>query len=128
MAAAHALRAVPAEVLVEAAVSLPTICVIGLGYVGVVSVGCLAERGFKVIGADLDAAKVACVAEGRSPIVERGLEALLSDGVRLDRVSATRDVVPPRGPQLQPPRRPRETRLNDRDEKKRGRPTKFGVR
>ena len=93
MAAAHALRAVPAEVLVEAAVSLPTICVIGLGYVGVVSVGCLAERGFKVIGADLDAAKVACVAEGRSPIVERGLEALLSDGVRLDRVSATRDVV-----------------------------------
>jgi GDP-mannose 6-dehydrogenase len=72
---------------------MPVVSVIGLGYVGVVSVGCLSARGFSVAGADLDVAKVTAVAEGRSPIVERGLEALLTEGVKLGRISASVDVV-----------------------------------
>ncbi len=72
---------------------LPKISVIGLGYVGVVSVGCLAARGFFVVGADLDVAKVIAVAEGRSPIVERGLEALLVEGVHQGRLTASVDVI-----------------------------------
>ena len=72
---------------------LPTISIIGLGYVGVVSVGCLSARGFTVTGADLDLAKVTAVAEGRSPIVERGLEALLAEGVQHGRIRASVDVV-----------------------------------
>jgi GDP-mannose 6-dehydrogenase len=73
--------------------AVPVVSVIGLGYVGVVSAGCLSARGFTVIGADLDLAKVEAVAQGRSPIVERGLEALLTEGVKLGRISATVDVV-----------------------------------
>lgn len=97
MALSQALRNAPVR-LVSEAVSAPaqareTISIIGLGYVGVVSVGCLAARGHRVIGADLDASKVALVAAGHSPIVERGLGELLADGVKAKRVSATRDVL-----------------------------------
>jgi GDP-mannose 6-dehydrogenase len=87
-----AWRTAATLVAVEASTQLKTISIIGLGYVGVVSVGCLASRGFKVIGADLDAAKVASVAAGRSPIVERGLEDLLLSGVRSHLITATGDV------------------------------------
>jgi GDP-mannose 6-dehydrogenase len=73
--------------------TVPVVSIIGLGYVGVVSAGCLSARGFKVLGADLDTAKVAAVSEGRSPIVERGLEPLLAEGVKLGRISASVDVV-----------------------------------
>jgi GDP-mannose 6-dehydrogenase len=73
--------------------TVPVVSVIGLGYVGVVSAGCLSARGFTVIGADLDIAKVEAVAQGRSPIVERGLEQLLAEGVKLGRISASVDVV-----------------------------------
>jgi GDP-mannose 6-dehydrogenase len=73
--------------------TVPVVSIIGLGYVGVVSAGCLSARGFTVIGADLDAAKVETVAQGRSPIVERGLESLLAEGVKLGRISASVDVV-----------------------------------
>ena len=83
----------PARLAAERAPVLPNVSVIGLGYVGVVSVGCLASRGFKVTGADLDAAKVSAVAAGRSPIVEHGLDALLADGVRKGQITATSDVV-----------------------------------
>ena len=72
---------------------MPVISVIGLGYVGVVSVGCLAARGFTVVGADLDPAKVAAVAGGVSPIVEARLDELLAEGVRQSKVRATTDVA-----------------------------------
>ena len=42
--------------------------VIGLGYVGLPMVIAFAKAGFKVIGFDLDAAKVACLNEGCSYI------------------------------------------------------------
>jgi GDP-mannose 6-dehydrogenase len=103
MASSKALRLAPAPTLHErlpaiAPISdprstLPSICVIGLGYVGVVSVGCLAARGFHIVGVDLEPAKVAAVAAGHSPIVERGLEELLAAGVRDGRIRASRDVV-----------------------------------
>jgi GDP-mannose 6-dehydrogenase len=72
---------------------LPTLSVIGLGYVGVVSVGCLAGRGFHVVGVDLDPVKVDAVAKGQAPIVERGLGELLAEGVRDGRILASRDVT-----------------------------------
>ena len=93
MALSRAIRTTTLRVAAEQFAELPVISVIGLGYVGVVSVGCLASRGFKVVGADLDESKVTAVATGRSPIVERGLDELLSKGVRDGQISATRDVV-----------------------------------
>ena len=72
---------------------LPAVSIIGLGYVGVVSVGCLASRGFRVVGADIDIAKVSAIAAGRSPITEHGLEKLLATGVRRGLVKSTHDIA-----------------------------------
>ena len=56
-----------------------TIAVIGLGYVGCVSVGCLARAGHRVIGVDADASKVALIQDGIPTIVEPGLDELIRD-------------------------------------------------
>ena len=61
------------------------ICVVGTGYVGLVSGACLAEVGHEVVCVDLDAAKVERINRGDPPIHEDGLEALLKKyaGTRL---------------------------------------------
>ena len=53
--------------------NLPSISIIGLGYVGAVSTACLAGLGHKVIGCDVDAIKATQIAEGVSPIHELSL-------------------------------------------------------
>ncbi len=53
------------------------ICVVGTGYVGLVSGTCLAEVGHQVACVDIDAGKVARINRGDPPIHEEGLEALL---------------------------------------------------
>ena len=80
--------------LVELPVSdtRPAISVIGLGYVGAVSVACFANLGFRMVGADVVAGKVDAIAAGTAPIVEQGLDQLLRDGVVGGRISATTDV------------------------------------
>ena len=65
------------------------VSVFGLGYVGSVSAASFAADGHDVIGVDVVADKVAAINEGRSPLVEPGLEELLSDGVRHGRLRAT---------------------------------------
>ena len=67
------------------------VSVFGLGYVGCVSAACLARDGHQVIGVDVSADKVAMISDGRSPIVEPGLEALVKRLVRDGRLSATSD-------------------------------------
>lgn len=57
------------------------VAVFGLGYVGTVTAACLAAQGHQVTGVDVDAAKVTALREGRSPVVEPGLSALVADGV-----------------------------------------------
>ena len=65
------------------------VSVFGLGYVGCVTAACLARDGHQVIGVDVSADKVAMINEGRSPIVEPGLEPLVQRMVREGRLSAT---------------------------------------
>ena len=43
------------------------VAVFGLGYVGTVTVACLASRGHDVCGIDIDISKVEMIAEGKSP-------------------------------------------------------------
>lgn len=65
------------------------IAVFGLGYVGAVTAACFAAEGHRVIGVDTDAYKVQCITEGRSPIVERGLEEYIHRAGEAGRLVAT---------------------------------------
>jgi len=65
------------------------IAIFGLGYVGCVSAACLGDAGHQVWGVDLNLDKVRMVNDGKSPIVEPGLEALLGKVARSGRLHAT---------------------------------------
>ena len=69
------------------------ISVFGLGYVGCVSVGCLAHFGHRITGVDINEAKVRMIASGRPTIVEKGIADLISEGVGAGRISATTDAI-----------------------------------
>ena len=65
------------------------VSVFGLGYVGSVSAAAFAADGHEVVGVDVNAGKVEAINQGRSPIVEPGLEELLRQGVTSGRLRAT---------------------------------------
>ncbi len=69
------------------------ITVIGLGYVGAVSAGCLARRGHEVIGVDVNLRKVAAINEGEAPVLEPGLPEAIAEAARSGRLRATDDVA-----------------------------------
>lgn len=69
------------------------ISILGIGYVGVVSCGCLTELGHHVIGVDISRDKIAMLAAGRSPIVEEAIDTLIADAVRQGRLTATDDTA-----------------------------------
>ncbi len=71
----------------------PSISVVGLGYVGAVSMACLANRGFRMVGVDIDEMKTQAIAEGKSPIVEDRLEELLGKGVQDGLISTTTNLI-----------------------------------
>ena len=53
------------------------IAVVGTGYVGLVAGVCFADTGHEVVCVDVDAGKVEALEEGRIPIFEPGLEAMV---------------------------------------------------
>lgn len=65
--------------------------VFGLGYVGVVSAACLARDGHGVVGVDPNAVKVDFLRQGKSPIVEPGLEELIASAVAAGKLVAGSD-------------------------------------
>jgi GDP-mannose 6-dehydrogenase len=65
------------------------VAVVGLGYVGTVTAACLASHGHDVWGIDVDAAKVAEIASGHSPVAEPGLGELVSRVVAEGTLHAT---------------------------------------
>jgi len=72
------------------------ICVIGTGYVGLVTGTCLAEFGMNLTCVDNDTAKIRDLNNGRVPIFEPGLEDLVRKNVahgRLKFSTALKDVV-----------------------------------
>ena len=69
------------------------VSVFGLGYVGSVSAALFAADGHVVVGVDVNPVKVASLNEGRSPIVEKGLDELIRDGVGSGRLRATTNTA-----------------------------------
>lgn len=68
------------------------ISVFGLGYVGAVSCGCLPELGHEVIGVDTNPLKIKMINDGQSPVVEEGINELISAAVKNGKLRATNDV------------------------------------
>src|SRR5258706_12912173 len=65
----------------------------GLGYVGTVSAGCLAEEGHEVIGVDSEPAKVDLINAGKPPIIEKDIGQIIERQVAAGRLSATTDAA-----------------------------------
>ena len=65
------------------------VSVFGLGYVGSVSAASFAADGHTVVGVDVNPDKVASLNEGRSPIVEKGLDELIRAGAANGSLRAT---------------------------------------
>ena len=68
------------------------ISVLGLGYVGAVSAGCLANEGHEVIGVDPERTKVDLINSGRSPIIERDIGEIIAEQVAAGRLRAATEV------------------------------------
>ena len=69
------------------------ISIFGLGYVGAVSLACLARDGHSVIGVDIDPAKLELIRSGNTPVVEEGMVDLMARVAASGRVSVTTDVA-----------------------------------
>jgi GDP-mannose 6-dehydrogenase len=69
------------------------VSVFGLGYVGSVSAASFAADGHTVIGVDVNPDKVATLNEGRSPIIEKGLDELIREHAASGQLKATTDTV-----------------------------------
>src|SRR5258708_2958979 len=67
--------------------------VLGLGYVGTVSAGCLAQEGREVVGVDPESGKVDLINAGRTPIIEKDIGQIIKRQVATGRLSATTDVA-----------------------------------
>ncbi|MGK7911457.1 MAG: UDP-glucose/GDP-mannose dehydrogenase family protein [Synechococcus sp.] len=68
------------------------VCVIGTGYVGLVTGVCLAHVGHDVICVDNNEAKVKVMQAGKSPIYEPGLSELMQEAIQSDRIQFTTDL------------------------------------
>ncbi len=68
------------------------VCVIGTGYVGLVTGVCLAHIGHHVICVDNNEAKVALMQSGQSPIFEPGLSELMQDAIQSGKIEFTTDL------------------------------------
>ena len=69
------------------------ISIMGLGYVGAVSAGCLAEEGHEVIGVDPQQAKVDLINAGKTPIIEKDIGEMIERNVAAGRLRATPHVL-----------------------------------
>ena len=68
------------------------ICVVGSGYVGLVTAGCLAEAGNDVVCVDNDIKKIDSLKKGTVPFYEPGLTEIIKHNEKLGRLNFTTDL------------------------------------
>ena len=67
------------------------ISIFGLGYVGCVSIACLAENGHHVMGVDVMPHKNDLINSGKATIIEKDIDALIENNWKAGRISSTLD-------------------------------------
>lgn len=72
----------------------PSVCVVGLGYIGLPTAAMLAGAGYRVVGVDVNPRILETVNAGGVHIVEPGLADLVRDAVDSGRLSARSEPVP----------------------------------
>lgn len=65
------------------------ISVFGLGYVGCVSLGCLAKNGHNLIGVDTNQLKIDMINKGHPTIIEKDIDDIISEAYAKGRIKAT---------------------------------------
>ncbi|MBN2148238.1 MAG: UDP-glucose/GDP-mannose dehydrogenase family protein [Anaerolineales bacterium] len=65
------------------------ICVVGVGYVGLVTAACFADLGNRVVALDVDEEKIQRLMKGIMPIYEPGLKEIVDRNVQAKRLSFT---------------------------------------
>jgi GDP-mannose 6-dehydrogenase len=70
-----------------------SISVFGLGYVGSVTAACLAHKGNRVVGVDLNPGKVEALNAGRSPILEARVAELIAESCKSSFLRGTTDAA-----------------------------------
>lgn len=68
------------------------ISIFGLGYVGAVSAGCLAQDGHEVVGVDPYQPKVDLINRGQTPVIEKDIGEIIAKAVKAGKLRATTDV------------------------------------
>ena len=71
-----------------------TVCVVGLGYVGLPTAAILASRGFDVLGVDVNADAVSLVNQGKVHIVEPDLDIMVNGAVARGKLKAATEPQP----------------------------------
>ncbi len=65
------------------------IAIFGLGYVGCVGLGCLADEGHNMIGVDVEKNKVDLINNGKATIVEKDIDELIQKNFKNNKIKAT---------------------------------------
>lgn len=69
------------------------ISIFGLGYVGCVSLGCLAHNGHRVIGVDVNQNKIDLINAGKPTIIEKDIDQIISKASANDLIEATNNYL-----------------------------------